>query len=119
MKESKKIVNWRDYFDVDVVYGERQGKSRYIIENNFNDTEASCHSMHEGVKLIKDLIEEYRRRFDLAYVHGEVQHIRVSVVEDDDGDIEEDWNGVIQYLEAESVDWCDDDDDDVDDDDEY
>lgn len=42
---------------------------------------------------------------------GTVQHIRVPVVEDD-GDTEEDWNGDIQYLELEELEWSDDDDDD-------
>ena len=115
--ESENIVGWKDYYEVNGTYGERQGKARYIIEKEFNDTEASCNSMQEGVKWIKDLIDEYKRSFDLAFVNGYVTHIRVPLVEDEDGDIEEDWCGDIDYLEAESVDWSDDEDDDVDDDD--
>lgn len=114
MEEKTKIVAWRDYYDVAGTYGERQGRARYIIERDFNDTEASCHSIKEGVKWIEDLINEYQRTFDLAYVHGYVQHIRVPVIEDEDGDISEDWNGDIEYLESETVDYPDDDDDDDD-----
>ena len=115
MEEKKaKVVGWKDYFDVEGVYGEYQSEKCYIVEREFNDTEASCHSIEEGVTWIKELIDEYKRSFDLAYVNGSVTHIKVSLVENDDGEIEEDWNGAIQYLETEDVNWSDDDDDDDD-----
>ena len=115
--EEKKIVAWRDYYEVAGTYGERQGIARYIIDKEFIDSDCSCHSIKEGVKWIEDLINEYQRTFDLAYVKGYVTHIRVPLVENGDGGIEEDWSGDIEYLEADSIDWSDDDDDDVDDDD--
>ena len=114
--ENKKIIGWRDYYDVEGIYGERQG--RFIKENEFNDTEASCHSIKEGINWIRDLLDEYKSRFKLTYLKGTVQHIRVPVVESDDGDTEEDWYGDIQYLESDELEWSDDDDDDDDDDDE-
>lgn len=114
--EGKKIISWKDYYDVEGTYGERQGNTHYIIEQNFNDTEASCHSIKEGIRWIQELLDEYKNSFDLAYLKGTVQHIRVPVVEDDDGDTEEDWNGDIQYLESDELEWSDDDDDDDDDD---
>ena len=107
--KNEKIVCWKDYYDVEGIYGERQGRARYIIEEEFNDTEASCHSIEEGIQWIKDLLKEYRNSFDLAYLNGTVQHIRVPVVEDEDGDTEEDWNGDIQYLESDELEWSDDD----------
>lgn len=113
MEEKKaKIVGWKDYFDVEGVYGEYQCKKRYIVESEFNDTEASCHSIEEGVTWIEELISEYKRDFDMAFVEGTVQHIRVPLIEDNDGDVEEDWCGNIQYLESKEVNWYDDDDDD-------
>lgn len=90
--ENGKIIGLKDCYDVEGTYGERQGRSRYIIEKEFNDTEASCHSIKEGIRWIQELLDEYRSSFDLAYLKGTVQHIRVLVVEDEDGDTEEDWN---------------------------
>lgn len=43
--ENGKIIGWKDYYGVEGTYGERQGRARYIIEKEFNDTEASCHSI--------------------------------------------------------------------------
>lgn len=57
-------------------------------------------------------IKEYRDYFDLVSVRGFVQHIRVPVVENDNGDAEEDWNGDIQYLDSSELEWNEDDDDD-------
>ena len=111
----KKIIGWRDYYDVKGTYGERQGRARYIIEKEFNDSDASCHSIKEGIQWIQNLIDEYKDCFDLAYVKGTVQHIQVPVIENEDGDEEEDWNGDIQYLESDELEWSDDDDDDDDD----
>lgn len=110
--ENKKIIDWKDYYEVEGTYGKRQGKARYIIEKEFNDTEASCYSIKEGIQWIKDLLDEYKSSFDLAYLKGTVQHIRVPVVENDDGDTEEDWEGNIQFLESDELEWSDDDDDD-------
>ena len=114
--ENKKIIGWKDYYDVEGTYGERQGRARYIIEKEFNDTEASCHSIEEGIQWIQELLDEYKSRFDLAYLKGTVQHIQVPVIENEDGDEEEDWCGDIQYLESDELEWSDDDDDDDDDD---
>ena len=111
-KKEKKIVDWRDYYEVDGTYGERQGKARYNVEREVNDAESSCHSMKEGRKWIEELINEYKRSFDLAFFNGYITHYRVPLVENEDGDIEEDWNGDIDYLESEKVEWSDDDDDD-------
>lgn len=33
--ENKKIIDWKDYYDVEGTYGERQGRARYIIEKEF------------------------------------------------------------------------------------
>ena len=115
--ENEKIIDWKDYYDVEGTYGECYGRTRYIIEREFNDTEASCHSIEEGIQWIKELLDEYRSRFDLVYLKGTVQHIRVPVIEDEDGDTEEDWNGHIEYLESDELEWYNDDDDDDDDDD--
>ena len=58
--ENGKIIGWKDYFDVEGTYGKRQGRARYIIEKEFNDTEASCHSIKEGIQWIQELLDEYR-----------------------------------------------------------
>ena len=113
-----KNVGWKDYYDVEGIYGERQGRARYIVEQEFHDSDATCRSVKEGVKWIEDLIDEYKHSFDLAYVRGTVQHIRVPLIINENGDVEEDFMGDIQYLECEEVNWNDDDDDDDDDDDE-
>ena len=115
--ENEKIIDWKDYYDVEGTYGECYERTRYIIEREFNNTEASCHSIEEGIQWIKELLDEYRSRFDLVYLKGTVQHIRVPVIEDEDGDTEEDWNGHIEYLESDELEWYNDDDDDDDDDD--
>lgn len=113
--ENKKIIAWKDYYDVEGNYGERQGRSHNIIEEEFNDSEESCHSIKEGINFIKEILDEYRNSFDLVYLKGTVQHIRVPVVEDENGDSKEDWNGDIQFLESDELEWNDDDDDDDDD----
>lgn len=109
--KNKKIIGWRDYYDVEGNYGERQGRSRHIIEEEFHDSEASCHSIKEGIRWMQELLDEYKSCFDLSFFRGTVQHIRVPVVEDDDGNTEEDWYGDIQYLEFDELEWNDDDDD--------
>lgn len=108
--ENKKIIGWKDYYDVEGTYGERQGRARYIIEKEFNDFDASCHSIEEGIQWIQELLYEYKSCFDLSYLRGTVQHIQVPVIENEDGDEEEDWNGDIQYLESDELEWSDDDD---------
>lgn len=88
------------------------------MEEGFNDEAASCHSIKEGIHWMRELLSEYKSCFDLVFFKGTVQHIKVPLVEDDDGDTKEDWNGDLQYLESAELEWSDNNDDDDDDDNE-
>lgn len=114
--KNRKIIGWKDYYDVGGNFGERQGRSHIIVEEEFHDDEESCHSIKEGIRWIKELLNEYRESFDLVFLKGAVQHIKVPLIEDKNGEPEEDWYGDIQYLDSKEFEWHDNDDDDDDDD---
>ena len=116
MNQSKKVVGRRDYWTVDVHYGEYQGKRRYVIEKDIN-AEDGVESMSDGIKWFNEFVNENER--DLAFADGEITHMRVALVEDEDGDEEEDWCDVEEIV-GKSLHWdrsdlyddADDDDDD-------
>lgn len=91
MNQSKKIVGRRDYWTVDIHYGEYQGKRRYVVERDIN-AEDEIESMSDAIKWFSDFVNENER--DLAFAHGDVVHMSVAIVEDEDGDEEEDWYDV-------------------------
>lgn len=116
MKQSKKIVGRRDYWTVDIHYGEYQGKRRYLIEKDINADDC-IDSMSDAIKWFNDFVDENER--DLAFAHGEITHMSVAIVEDEDGDEEEDWNDVVEIggksLHWDKSDLYDEEDDDEDD----
>lgn len=118
MNQLKKIVGRRDYWTVDIHYGEYQCKRRYLIEKDIN-AEDGVESLPDGIKWINEFVEENKR--DLAFADGEITHMSVAIVEDEDGDQEEDWSDVREE-DGSSLHWnrnsSDDDDDDDDDDEE-
>lgn len=89
MNQSKKVVGRRDYWTTDIHYGEYQGKRRYVIEKDINAVDC-FESMSDAIKWFDDFVEENER--DLAFAHGEITHMSVAIVEDEDGDKEEDWD---------------------------
>ena len=101
MGKSKKVVGRRDYWTVDIHYGEYQGKRRYIVERDIN-AEDGVESMSDGIKWFNDFVDENER--DLAFAHGEITHLSVAIVEDEDGDEEEDWDDVDEIGEK-SLHW--------------
>ena len=116
MKESKKVVGRRDYWTVDIHYGKYQCRRRYVIEKDINSVDG-VESLSDGVDWFNSFVEENKR--DLAFADGEITHMSVAIVEDDDGDQEEDWSDVNES--GSSLHWdssCLDDDDDDDDDEE-
>lgn len=112
----KKVVGRRDYWTVDIHYGEYQGKRRYVIEKDIN-AEDGVESMSDAIKWFNDFVDENER--ELAFADGEITHTSVALVEDEDGDVEEDWYDVEEIC-AKSLHWdrsyLEDDDDDDDDD---
>ena len=116
MNQSKKVVGRRDYWTVDIHYGEYQCKRRYLIEKDIN-AEDGVESMSDGIKWFKEFVNENKR--DLAFADAEITHMSVALVEDEDGDEAEDWYDVDE-IGGKSLHWdrsCLDDDDDDDDDD--
>lgn len=91
MNQSKKIVGRREYWTVDVHYGEYQCRRRYLIEKDIN-AEDGCQSLSDGVQWFNDFVNE--NESDLAFADGCVVCMSVAIVEDEDGDQEEDWNDV-------------------------
>lgn len=91
MKELKKIVGRRDYWTVDIHYGEYQGKRRAPVKRDIN-AEDGVESMTDAIKWFNDFVGENER--NLAFAYGEITHMSVAIVEDEDGDEEEDWYDV-------------------------
>ena len=91
MKQSKKIVGRRDYWTVDIHYGGYQGKKRYLVEKDIN-VEDGVDSMSDAIQWFNDFVDENER--DLAFAHCVIAHMSVAIVEDEDGDEEEDWYDV-------------------------
>ena len=91
MIQSKKIIGRRDYWIVNVHYVEFQCKRRYIIENDIN-SEEGVESLSDAVNWFEEFVSENER--DLAFADGEISHLRVAIVEDEDGDQEDDWNDI-------------------------
>ena len=116
MNQLKKIVGRRDYWTVDIHYGEYQSGRRYVVEKDINAVDG-VESLSDGVNWFNEFVEENKR--DLVFADGDITHMSVAVVEDDDGDEEEDWNDVDE-IGGKSIHWdrSDLDDDDDDDDDE-
>lgn len=112
MNQVKKIAGRRDYWTVDIHYGEYQCGRRYLIEKDVN-AEDGVESMSDGINWFNDFVGENER--DLAFADGEITHMSVALVEDEDGDVEEDWNDVDE-IGGKSLHWdrsfLDDDDDD-------
>lgn len=101
MKQSKKIVGRRDHWTVDIHYGEYQGKRRDIVKRDIN-AEDGVESMSDAIKWFNDFVNENER--DLAFAHGEITHMSVAIVEDEDGDEEEDWDDV-EEIGGKSLHW--------------
>ena len=118
MNQSKEVVGRRDYWTLDIHYVEYQGKRRYVIEKDVN-AEDGIGSMSDGINWFDDFVNENER--ELAFADGEITHMSVALVEDVDGNEEEDWNDV-EEIGGKSLHWersyLDDDDDDDDDEDE-
>lgn len=118
MKQSKMIVGRRDYLTVDIHYGEYQGKRRYLVEQDIN-AEDAIESMSDAIKWFNDFVDENER--DLAFAYGEITHFSVAIVEDEDGNEEEDWDDVDEIggksLHWDRSDLYDDDEEDGDEDD--
>lgn len=91
MNQSKKVVGRRDYWTVDIHYGEYQSKRRYVIEKDIN-AEDGVDSMSDAIKWFDDFVNENER--ELAFADGEVSHMSVAIVEDENGDEAEDWYDV-------------------------
>lgn len=89
MNQLKKVVGRRDYWILDIRYGEYQGKRRYLVERDIN-AEDGVESMSDAIEWFNDFVGENER--DLAFAHGEIAHVRVALVEDEDGDEDEDEN---------------------------
>lgn len=113
MNQSKKVVGRRDYWTVDIHYGEYQGKRRYVIEKDIN-AEDGVESMSDGINWFDDFVSENER--DLAFADGEITHMSVAIVEDEDGDKEEDWDDV-EEIGGKSLHWDDEDEDEDEDED--
>ena len=94
MNQLKKVVGRRDYWTVNIHYGEYQCRRRYFIEKDVN-SEDGVESLLDGVDWFNSFVEENKR--DLAFADGVISHMSVAIVEDEDGDQEEDWNDVDEY----------------------
>lgn len=101
MNQSKKIVGRRDYWTIDIHYGEYQCHRRYLIEKDVN-AEDGVESMSDAIKWFNDFVNENER--ELAFADGEITHMSVAIVEDEDGDEEEDWNDV-EEIGGKSLHW--------------
>lgn len=101
MNQPKKVVGRRDYWTVDIHYGEYQGKRRYVIERDIN-AEGDVESMSDAIKWFNDFVDENER--DLAFAHGVITHMSVALVENEDGDEEEDWYDV-EEIGGKSLHW--------------
>ena len=101
MNQSEEVVGRRDYWTVVIHYGKYQGKRRYLIEEDIN-AEDGVESMSDGIKWFDEFVEENER--DLAFADGEVTHMSVALVEDEDGDEEEDWYDV-EEIGGKSLHW--------------
>ena len=117
MNQLKKGVGRRDYWTIKVHYGEYQGKRRYVVERDTN-AEDGVESMSDAIKWFNEFVDENER--DLAFADGDITHMSVAIIEDEDGDQEEDWSDVDES--GSSLHWdrsyLDDDDDEEEDDDE-
>lgn len=91
MKQSKKIAGRRDYWTLDIHYGEYQCNRRHLIEKDINGVDGLA-SMLDGVKWFNNFVDENERT--LAFADGEINHMRVALVEDEDGEVKEDWYDV-------------------------
>lgn len=101
MNQVKKVVGRRDYWTVDINYGEYQGKRRYVIEKEIN-AEYGVESMSDAIQWFNEFVDENER--DLAFAHGEITHLSVAIVEDEDGDEKEDWDDV-EEIGGKSLHW--------------
>lgn len=101
MNQTKKVVGRRDYWTVDIHYGEYQGNRRYVIEEDIN-AEDGIESMSDAIKWFNDFVNENER--DLAFADGEITHMSVALVEDEDGDEDEDWCDV-EEIGGKSLHW--------------
>lgn len=113
MNQSKKVVGRRDYWRLYIYYGKYQRGSRYLIGKDINIVDG-VESLFDGIKWFNEFVSENER--DLAFAGGEISHTSVAIVEDEDGDEEEDWNDV-EEVGGKSLYWdrsyLDDDDDDT------
>lgn len=101
MNQLKKVVGRRDYWAVDIHYGEYQCGRRYLIEKDIN-AEYGVESMSDGIKWFDEFVNANER--DLAFADGEITHMSVALVEDEDGDEEEDWDDV-EEIGGKSLHW--------------
>ena len=101
MNQSKKVVGRRDYWTLDIHYGEYQGKRRYVIEKDIN-AEDAFESMSDGIDWFDEFVNENER--ELAFADGDITHMSVALVEDEDGDVEEDWDDV-EEIGGKSLHW--------------
>lgn len=107
-----KIIGRRDYYAVDIHYGEYQCHHHYIIEKDIN-SDYGIESIDEGRRWFDEFVEENRNQ-DLAFADGTVWHEKVAIVENEDGDQIEDWDDVLS--EGEHLYWDKDEDEDGDED---
>lgn len=56
------------------------------------NAEDCIESMSDAIEWFNDFVDENER--DLAFAHCEITHMSVAIVEDEDGDEEEDWDDV-------------------------
>lgn len=88
MNQSKKVVGRRDYWTVNVHYGEYQDERRHLIENDI-DVKDGIKSMFDGIKWFHKFVDEHERT--LAFADGNIVYQSVAVVEDEDGNLVN-WN---------------------------
>ena len=91
MNQLKKTVGRRDYLIINIHYGEYQCNRRYLIESDVNAGDGD-ESMSDGIKWFNEFVDENER--DLVFADVEISHMSVALVEDEDGDEEEDWDDV-------------------------
>lgn len=89
MNQSKKVVGRRDYWFVNVYYGEYQDGRRHLIKNDIH-VKDGIKSMFDGIKWFNKFVDEHEKT--LAFADGNVVCQSVAVVEDEDGNLEN-WNG--------------------------
>lgn len=87
MNQTKKVVGRRDYWIVDVYYGEYQDGRRHLIEKDIN-VEDGIKSMFDGIKWFNKFVDEHEG--NLVFADGSIAYQSVAVVEDEDGNLE-DW----------------------------